>query len=121
MDHAVKPSRRRFLVVTRHVIVAEDLREALGCTRGNIIDVNREFQEQWTGPYDAAFFSVPLEDLLRDERVIDLRRQGTQIVSIDGDVPDSEYEGTGIIPLSQPFSSLDVDRVIIQMGLKSII
>ena len=121
MDHAVRPSRRRFLIVTRHVIVAEDLREALGGTRGNIVDMNREFKEHWAGPYDAAFFSVPLAVLLEDPRVIDLRRQGTKVVSIDGDVPDSEYEGTGIIPLPQPFSSLDVDRVIIQLGLKSVI
>lgn len=104
-------NNRRFLVVTPHVVIGEDLRETLQASADTEVEVDvfASLESAWELPYEVAFFGYPLADVLADERVLVMRKAGCQIVVLNGHIPQPDVVPAKIRVLSQPFTSEDVD------------
>lgn len=115
MDTRNKPVR--FLVVTPNVVVGEDLKEALIEYSEADVELRTDFNAEWGIGYQLAIFGVRLATLLGDHRVRNLQSEGAQIIVLNGEFPKSVLGGTGILPLSQPFSTEDIKSLLHQIGL----
>ena len=107
----------RFLIVTGEAIVAEDLKDVLSRVQGAEIDVRSSFDDEWTGVYGLAIIAGKLDRLLTDRRVRDMHRDGTKLVFLNAEIPAHHFQGTGIRPLPQPFSTSDVIDVLNTLGI----
>lgn len=103
---------RRFLVVTPNIVVGEDLKEALLTFRDAEVDLVPALDTVEDKPYGIAIFGLPLDVVLQNRSVRALHNAGTQIVILNGHFPAETLEGTGIVTLSQPFSTEDVEALL---------
>ncbi|MDU8944645.1 hypothetical protein [Ovoidimarina sediminis] len=108
---------RNFLIVTPNVVVAEDLKEILAEFGGGVVEVFASMASTWKGTYDAAFFAIPVGDLLHERRIRDMHDAGTRVVVLDGGLPESAYYGTGLFTLPHPFRTEDVIAVLEKIGI----
>lgn len=117
MDKAHNVSR--FLVVTPNIVVGEDLRETLLEYAGTEVDVRTSLADDWSHDYRLAIFGVSVDRLLNDPRVRTMHKSGVQIVVLNGHFPKSALSGTGILALSQPFVTSDVEELLRDAGVLS--
>lgn len=103
---------RRFLVVTPYIVVGEDLKEALttfvDAEVVHVASLDAAVEEE----YELAIFGIPLEVVLHDRRVRAMHNAGTQIVILNGHFPKETLAGTGVLALTQPFSTEDVEALL---------
>ena len=107
---------QRFLIVTRNVVVAEDLKEILQEMAASEVDTRMSIDEGWNGTYRLAFFDVPVERLFEDSRVCAMRRAGARVVVLDGMLDRERVEEKGVSILPQPFRSADVVALLTRLG-----
>ena len=117
MEDAARVLLRKFLVITPNVVVAEDLREILTDFGDCIVEVFSSMADTWTHRYDVAFFAIPVAELLSDRRVRQMHDAGTRVIVLDGGLPESVYDGTGIFALAQPFRTEDVLALLEKLEL----
>ncbi|MGR3512050.1 MAG: hypothetical protein ACU0GG_04750 [Paracoccaceae bacterium] len=107
----------RFLIVTKHVVVREDLREMLQGTAGHQVDVVGRLGDVQAAPYDAVFLSAGADELISDPSVRDLIASGAKIVVMTGADRAGVVSAAGFTPLVQPFTTDDVLRVMRSLNL----
>ncbi len=117
MEDAARGLLRKFLVITPNVVVAEDLREILTDIGDCMVEVFTSMADTWSHRYDVAFFAIPVGDLLSDRRVREMHDAGTRVIVLDGGLPESAYEGTGLFALAQPFRTEDVLALLEKLGI----
>lgn len=110
-------SDKRFLVVASNAIVAEDIRDFLSGIPESTVDVRHSMASDWGNQYSVAFFDVCMEELLKDKRVISLRRRGTKLVAMFDDRAKATIR-IGIESLPQPFRSADIAAVLERANIK---
>lgn len=113
MDLAV--NLRRILVVTKNVVVGEDLREALSTYLNAEVTLAKDMSEIGASAFEVAIFGMPLDAALGDRRVRALHDAGTRIVLLNGHVAPEVLKGTGVTILPQPFTTEDVHRLMDDM------
>lgn len=114
MDTRVK--KRRFLIVTKNVVVAEDLKDILKEIPECRIDTCLSLGDGWDDDYGLAFFDVPVETLMKDKRVRKMHRSGANVVVMDGGLSDSSADCGRLSVLAQPFRSTDVVSLLHRLG-----
>ncbi|MGR3513528.1 MAG: hypothetical protein ACU0GG_12270 [Paracoccaceae bacterium] len=110
MDQTLE--KRRFLVATPNIVVGQDLKEALMTSSEAEVDLVVNLDQAAERPYEIAVFGLPLDAVLSDPRVRALHKSGTQIVVLNGHFSHDALNGTGVIALSQPFSTEDVEALL---------
>ncbi|MEL6284803.1 MAG: hypothetical protein AAFQ18_01210 [Pseudomonadota bacterium] len=105
-------NKRRYLVVTPNIVVGEDLKEALLTYRDADVELVSTLDKMVAKSYEIAIFGLPLDVVLHDRAVRALHNAGTQVVILNGHFPAKTLEGTGVVALSQPFSSEDVEALV---------
>ena len=115
MDKALHA--RRFLVVTPNIVVGEDLKEALSAYADAEVELVTSMDVAVAEPYELAIFGLPLDHILHDRRVRRMNKAGTRIVILNGHFPKSRLNGTGVLVLSQPFATEDVEALFRQIEI----
>lgn len=113
----LEAARRRSLIVTQHVVVAEDLREILLERLGSIVDTRYSLRSDWATGYALAFFGFPLREVLDDARITSMRAAGTKIVVLNGHLADTNPLAGQVSILEQPFRSADVVDLLVRLGV----
>lgn len=117
MEDAAPPIKRRFLTVVKNVVVREDLRELLLGIGDVEVHSRTDLNGLWRATYDAAFFDLPISDLLHHADVRALSANGTAIVVLDGHLPPGSHAGSGVEVLEQPFRTVDVHALLKRIGM----
>jgi len=114
-----RPDPLKFLVVTKNVVMGEDLRDLL-CSAGPPceVDVIADPGAAWREGYRAAFFDAPRDWLTDEARVQAMSDRGTAIVLLDGQMAGADEAPGGIERLVQPFRSEDVLALLGRLGLR---
>lgn len=119
MKDAVAHQGRKFLIVHDNAVVGEDMREALMDWGAIEVDVRCSLAETWGQDYAAAFFGLPIANIMHDHKVMRLSQCGTEIIVLNGDLPDSALAESGMHPLSQPFRGEDLIELLGRLGLQA--
>lgn len=120
-DRTTSSVARRFLIVVKNPVVAEDLREFLSSSVPNsTIDVRSRLADKWGDRYSVAFFAVNLEELLNDSRTAPMQVEGTRLIVLDGRIDSAAYEGTGVRALDLPFRSEDLYALLAELGIPTL-
>ena len=118
MEDAASVAVQSILIVTKNVIVGEDLREIIeGLLEGSLVNIYRSLDDTWPTGHDVAIFGLPISTLLEDSRISEMQRSGTHIVVLNGHIPQETLQHSDIQVLSQPFRTEDVAGLLNDLGL----
>lgn len=115
---STQAASRRFIVVTRNFVVAEDLKELLGSFTGSTIDSYSSVEDMWSNGYELAIIEAPVDTLLGDRRIDEMRKKGTKFIVLSDESPKPDETWNGMALISQPFRSGDVMAALDRLGMR---
>lgn len=120
MDDMLRDHPRKFLIVSGNSVVVRRLRHMLDALGNCSIDTVSHVREIDEAGYTAAFIGVPLGQILHNGAVRDMYRKGTRVIVLNEHISRHSYAGTGLLPLSQPFTFDDVMDILRGIGVEAV-